>query len=91
MTMARYVESMPSVTDRAAQLAAMADYFMSDDGGMPQLPHGCTGFTASLWPEHGEPREIHFSATWPSATLVCLRSLDGYSLEGGLHRVALAS
>ena len=72
--------------DRAELLGRMADYFM-ESGQLPPLPPGCTGFTASLWPEKpAEPAEVHFSATWPGITLVCLRSLAGYSLEGGLHR-----
>lgn len=74
--------------DRAELLARMADDFMDNGGCIPdRLPRGCTGFSASLWPEPpGKPHEVHFSATWPSITLVCLRSLDGYSVEGGLHR-----
>jgi hypothetical protein len=76
------------MTDRAEMLARMADDFMGSGGRLPALPPGCNGFSASLWPEApAEPREVHFSATWPSVTLVCLRSLDGYSIEGGLHRL----
>jgi len=80
------------MTDRANLLARMADDFMENGGSIPlRLPPGCTGFRASLWPEApAEPHEVHFSATWPSVTLVCLRSLAGYSLEGGLHRIAQA-
>lgn len=75
------------MADRAELLARVADQFM-ENGHLPvQLPPGCTGLTASLWPEPpGEPYEVHFSATWTTITLVCLRSLAGYSLEGGLHR-----
>jgi len=80
-------------TDRAALLAQMADKFMESGVWPPgRLPAGCTGMTASLYPEAPqEPREVHFSMTWPSVTLVCLRSLAGYSLEGGLHREASPS
>ena len=74
--------------NRADELAKIADEFMANGGRFPcALPAGCTGLRASLWPEApAEPYEVHFSATWPSVTLVCLRSLAGYSLEGGLHR-----
>lgn len=76
------------VADRAALLAGMADGFMGSGCAPLSLPDGCVAFTASLWPEPpAEPREVHFSATWlPSTTLVCLRPLAGYSLDGGLHR-----
>jgi hypothetical protein len=79
--------------NRADALARMADNFMENGGSLPvRMPDGCTGFRASLWPEPpGEPTEVHFSATWPSVTLVCLRPLEGYSLEGGLHRAIAAS
>jgi hypothetical protein len=71
--------------DRAELLARAADDYMAA-GALPlrTLP-GCTDFRVSLWPPAG-PTEVHFSAAWPSVTLVCKRSLAGYSLEGGLHR-----
>ncbi len=72
------------VTGRAALLAGLADEFMAS-GRTPELPARCLGFRASLYPP-GEPREVHFAVTWPDITLVCVRSLDGYSLSGGLHR-----
>lgn len=65
----------------------MADDFMGNGGVVPALAPGCTGFSAALWPTTpSEPREVRFSADWPGITLVCLRSLDGYSPYGGLHR-----
>ncbi len=76
--------------DRAAVLARVADECMANGGTLPVgLPDGCISVSASLWPEAPhDPVEVHFSMTWPGVTLVCRRSLAGYSMEGGLHRVA---
>jgi hypothetical protein len=77
-----------AMTDRAELLALMADSCMENGGRLPPLPPGCTGFRASVWPQYpDQPCEVHFSATWPDVTLTCKRSLAGYSLLGGLHRV----
>jgi hypothetical protein len=74
--------------DRAALLAQVADEFMENGGRFPaRLPAGCSALNASFYPESpDEPREVHFSMTWASVTLVCVRSLEGYSIAGGLHR-----
>jgi len=75
--------------DRADVLARIADAFMRT-GRLPFLPDidpEALGLSAETWPSHpGQPREVRFSADWPGITLACSRSLDGYSLEGGLHR-----
>jgi hypothetical protein len=70
------------MADRADLLAGMADAFM-ETGCLPwKMPAGCTGFSAAVWPQYPlEPREVHFSASWPDITLVCLRSLAGYEIE----------
>lgn len=74
--------------DRAVLLGHMADEFMNGGGVLPKLPLGCIRFTAAMYPV-AEPREVHFSATWTDVTLVCKRSLEGWSLEGGLHRESI--
>ena len=71
--------------DRAAILAELADQCM-ETGRLPYpMPAGCVALSATAWPPEA-PREIRFSAAWPGITLVCSRSLSGYSLLGGLHR-----
>lgn len=76
------------MTDRAALLSRIADEAMANGGRLPfawDFPD-VTGLRAETYP-HEQPREIRFAADWPGITLVCARSLAGYSLEGGLHRV----
>lgn len=75
--------------NRASQLARIADKFMENGGQMPLpkgegWPEGCTGIRAEHVPSAAE---IRFSARYPDTTIVCARSMAGYSLEGGLHRV----
>ena len=73
--------------DRAALLARIADECMENGGALPAgLTGGMTGLRAETYP-HEQPREIHFAADWPGITLVAIRSLAGYSLEGGLHKI----
>jgi hypothetical protein len=78
--------------DRAALLARIADECMENGGSLPFLENfpGMTGLRAETYP-HEQPREIHFAADWPGITLVAVRSLAGYSLEGGLHRIGQPS
>jgi len=77
--------------DRAALLARIADECMANGGRLPFVRDfpGMTGLRTESYP-HEQPREIHFAAEWPDVTLVCTRSLAGYSLEGGLHRTVRA-
>lgn len=76
---------MRTVVSRAILLAKMADECMRSGCTASDLPDGCISFRAALWPLN-EPSEVRFAAVWPGITLVCSRSLAGYSLEGGLHR-----
>ena len=77
--------------DRAARLAWIADEFMAGrDHMLAELKDGCRCLSVEVWP-HEDPVEVHFTAEWPGVTLVASRSLAGYSLEGGLHKIGQSS
>jgi hypothetical protein len=64
------------MTDRAAQLARIADAFMANGCAFCThvLPPGMRRLRAEAYPP-GQPREIRFAAEWPRITIVCSRPL----------------
>lgn len=76
------------MTEHERLLNGIADTMMENGGAMPPLPEGCLALSVNLWPEPpAEPTEVRFSGLWEGDAVLCTRSLDGYSVEGGLHRV----
>ena len=68
------------MTDRAAQLAAIADEFIAHGcKGLPfpwDVGGGMRSLMAEMYPPPpGTPSELRFAAEWPDITIVCSRPL----------------